>query len=450
MSIIQLTLHIINCPEEYSGNKHIEMNEDGGQIGRNPSCTVTLSDHNKYISGNHSLVTFYAGTYYLSDTSTNGTFINDNKIFKNQPIALHQDDFIVMGRYEFSVSLENMVKNIDIAIDIDPSSTEDDPLSCLDVSSTECVLGEQGIIEDLFIETKGNDINSDDPVTHIDFSMEKSIGLLDDETPQKLVQPRIERQIADDTESVHSEFDMPNMIPEDWMADSTANVMDEFKSEVAEPTIIPDVEITDLSVIPAPNVEEVAYEVERIEPYVNMKPYSEDSESIEAFFKGVGIHDLELKDRTPQLLNQMGACLRLCLDKMNKDLRTVSLFKDTTEDNSEKPSEDILRLMLSLNQQEVLSPLELLQQVSDELDSHHTHYHQAVTSLVVGQAHQYDPVAFSETLTNKQPFLTKRRVWNEYVQHYRTQLNDDVYSSDALLHEKIKEHYTTILKVENA
>jgi len=457
---MQLTLHIINCPEEYTGNKHIEMSEEGGTVGRDPNCRVTLSDHNKYISGNHSLVTFYGGTYYLSDTSTNGSFINDHKILKNQPVALHQDDLILMGRYEFSVSLENMVKNIDISVDIDPSSNNDDPLSCLDVSTTENISDSTGVIDDLFIETKGDDVNSDDPIAHIDFNMEKTIGLLDDEEPKTVQSSRADWQIPDDFESVHSEFDVPSIIPEDWMANRTADLMVELKPEptLAKSPLIsnveiieqPDIATTALTSALVSDVEIVSDDVERAIPYVKVKQTADHHETIEAFFKGLGIDELELRERSPKFFNQMGSCLRLCLDKMNNDLQMVSSFKDSAEGNNEKQSDDILRLMLSLNQQDVLSPSELLQQVFDELDSHHKTYHQAVTSFVVGQAHQYDPVAFSDELTKEQLFVSKRRIWNEYVQHYRTQLNNECYSSDVLLHEKLKEHYSTIMKVENA
>ena len=457
---MQLTLHIINCPEEYTGNKHIEMSEDGGTVGRDPSCRVTLSDHNKYISGNHSLVTFYGGTYYLSDTSTNGTFINDHKIFKNQPVALHQDDLILMGRYEFSVSLENMVKNTDISVDIDPRSNNDDPLSCLDVSTIESISDNQGVIDDLFIETQGDDVNSDDPIAHIDFNMEKVIGLLDDEEPKIVPSSRADWQIPDDFESVHSEFDVPSIIPEDWMANSTKELMVELKPEPtpARSPLISNVEITEQTDIATTalssglvsDAEIVSDDVEQVVPYVKVKQTTEHTESIDAFFKGVGIDDLALRDRSPKFFNQMGSCLRLCLDKMNTDLEMVSSFKGSAESNNEKSSDDILRLMLTLNQQDVLSPSELLQQVLDELDSHHKIYHQAVTSFVVGQAHQYDPVAFSDALTKEQLFVSKRKIWDEYVQHYRTQLNNECYSSDVLLHEKLKEHYSTIMKVENA
>jgi len=353
-----------------------------------------------------------------------------------------------------------MVKNIDISVDIDPSSNNDDPLSCLDVSTTENISDSTGVIDDLFIETKGDDVNSDDPIAHIDFNMEKTIGLLDDEEPKTVQSSRADWQIPDDFESVHSEFDVPSIIPEDWMANRTADLMVELKPEptLAKSPLIsnveiieqPDIATTALTSALVSDVEIVSDDVERAIPYVKVKQTADHHETIEAFFKGLGIDELELRERSPKFFNQMGSCLRLCLDKMNNDLQMVSSFKDSAEGNNEKQSDDILRLMLSLNQQDVLSPSELLQQVFDELDSHHKTYHQAVTSFVVGQAHQYDPVAFSDELTKEQLFVSKRRIWNEYVQHYRTQLNNECYSSDVLLHEKLKEHYSTIMKVENA
>ncbi len=82
MHLNQLTLFITKSPEEYTGSKHIEMPEGGGSLGRNPSNTVSLVDHNRFISGSHCLISIYGDTYYLSDVSTNGTLVNGNKLLK--------------------------------------------------------------------------------------------------------------------------------------------------------------------------------------------------------------------------------------------------------------------------------------------------------------------------------------------------------------------------------
>ncbi|MDF5356450.1 FHA domain-containing protein, partial [Vibrio parahaemolyticus] len=168
----QLVLFISKCPEEYTGAKHIEMPESGGSIGRSPSCSVSLADHNRFISGTHCLLSVYGDTYYISDVSTNGTMVNGNKILKNQPIAIVDGDIISLGQYEIGVSLEHVTSTLDIAADIAPERVSSDPL----VSLGDAVVEEEekvGALEDLFMETKQDDIDCHDPVAHLNFSMQR-------------------------------------------------------------------------------------------------------------------------------------------------------------------------------------------------------------------------------------------------------------------------------------
>lgn len=220
----QLVLFVSKCPEEYTGVKHIEMPESGGSIGRSPSCSVSLTDHNRFISGTHCLISVYGDTYYISDVSTNGTMVNGNKILKNQPVAIVDGDIISLGQYEIGVSLEHVTSTQDIAADIAPERVSNDPL----VSLGDAVVEEEekvGALEDLFMETKQDDIDCHDPVAHLNFSMQRDDDHLirDDEHPEPEQPKTVEstRQVVDDSFSIYSEFDQPSLIPEDWMATET-------------------------------------------------------------------------------------------------------------------------------------------------------------------------------------------------------------------------------------
>ena len=220
MRLNQLVLTIAKCPEEYTGSKHIEMPEEGGSIGRNPSCTLTLADHNRFISGTHCLISVYGDTYYISDVSTNGILINGNKVLRNQPVSLYEGDAVTLGQYEMHVVFEQVALAQDIAADIAPERDSSDPL----VNLGEPVVEEEqqvGSLEDLFMETKPDEIDGQDPITHLNFSMQRDDDfLIQDEDPRKPqpVDPiDNRRQIVDDSFSIDSEFDIPNLIPEDWL-----------------------------------------------------------------------------------------------------------------------------------------------------------------------------------------------------------------------------------------
>lgn len=168
MHLNQLTLFITKSPEEYTGGKHIEMPESGGSLGRNPSNTVSLIDHNRFISGSHCLISIYGDTYYLSDVSTNGTLVNGNKLLKNQPISLYDGDTIVLGRYEISIGLEKLSSSVNIAADISEETDSIDPLANL-AEYTADDTEDKGNIADLFKETRIDKVDSSDPVAHLNF-----------------------------------------------------------------------------------------------------------------------------------------------------------------------------------------------------------------------------------------------------------------------------------------
>ncbi|MDW3139243.1 FHA domain-containing protein, partial [Vibrio sp. 1288] len=150
----------------------------------------------------------------------NGTMVNGNKILKNQPISIVDGDVVSLGQYEIGVALEHISAVQDIAADIAPERVSNDPL----VNLGEAVVEEEekvGALEDLFMETKQDGVNTDDPIAHLKFSMQREDDYLirDVEKPEPAPAKTIEntRQVVDDSFSIPSEFDIPNLIPEDWL-----------------------------------------------------------------------------------------------------------------------------------------------------------------------------------------------------------------------------------------
>jgi type VI secretion system protein len=80
----------------------------GGSIGRAGDNDWILPDPERYLSGKHARVDFRAGTFYLVDTSSNGTFINGSKVAlgKFHDYALKEGDYIRLGAFEVLVSID--------------------------------------------------------------------------------------------------------------------------------------------------------------------------------------------------------------------------------------------------------------------------------------------------------------------------------------------------------
>ncbi|WP_394157815.1 type VI secretion system-associated FHA domain protein [Vibrio campbellii] len=504
MQTHQLVLFISKCPEEYTGAKHVEMPEGGGSVGRAPSCTLPLTDHNRFISGTHCLISVYGDTYYISDVSTNGTMVNGNKILKNQPVSIVDGDVISLGQYEIGVSLEHVTAAQDIASDIAPERVSNDPL----VNLGEAVVEEEekvGALEDLFMETKQDDVNTDDPIAHLKFSMQREDDHLirDVEKPEPTKAKPIEntRQVVDDSFSIHSEFDIPNLIPEDWLggtATSKASVEpvaeqtkqaafipEDFAQTEAVPPqtsrVEPEVTLPQQPQYQAPLDHVTSNVARRAEPvgqkweevtqafipsaqptqpetkatenqvgFVSNDPLGAESATHssdigKAFYEGLGISNPDLISNEALLFKQMGTCLRLCIDNLQKDLHEVESLKG--EQGLSEADSNLAELMLTLNSQNLLSPNELVEQMLDELNDHQIIFNKALNELLIEQSATNDPVTFANDVASKSMFTTKSKLWGEYLEFYA---NNRRQMNETSLKGLIKKNYTKAIKGSHA
>ncbi|MUK28832.1 type VI secretion system-associated FHA domain protein TagH [Aliivibrio fischeri] len=489
MHLNQLTLFITKSPEEYTGSKHIEMPESGGSLGRNPSNTVSLVDHNRFISGSHCLISIYGDTYYLSDVSTNGTLVNGNKLLKNQPISLYDGDTIVLGRYEISVGLEKLSNSVNIAADISEETDSTDPLVNL-AEYTPDEEQDKGNIADLFKETRIDKVDSSDPVAHLNFITQTNNDdhLLhgnEKKYEQKITEPVHTRQLLDDSDSVHSEFDVPNLIPEDWFSNDLANTSmppvqidepiatsseSESESE-SEPMVHSFVDSTPETIIPSVT-EQLAWEdvTQTIQPSVSTtEPKSDEffiapstsmdvypSQSIEtpfnskmsddaasAFYKGLGMSASQIEQTDEQFFQQMGNCLRLCINNLQKELSELKAIKNNEQDDS---MTNIVELMLSLNHQQLLSPNELIEQILDELDNHKLNMTNATNDVINNKLLMLHPEKFAQDVRSQSRFKASGKLWKEYIEFYQNHNNEKIDISSSVVQQKIKEQYTKRLK----
>jgi type VI secretion system protein len=85
----------------------------GGSIGRNEGNDWVLPDPERFISGNHAVISCRSGTFYVRDVSTNGTLVNGTQISKGMEQPLAEGDHLQIGEYEITVSFERTDFNTD-------------------------------------------------------------------------------------------------------------------------------------------------------------------------------------------------------------------------------------------------------------------------------------------------------------------------------------------------
>jgi len=80
--------------------------EAGGSIGRGPDNDLTLDDPGKYISRVHARIEWRGEQFYLTDTGSNPSLVNERPLGNGRERALEEGDRLVMGDYVLEVQLE--------------------------------------------------------------------------------------------------------------------------------------------------------------------------------------------------------------------------------------------------------------------------------------------------------------------------------------------------------
>ena len=101
-----LTLRINNYDLlEDGGPALITLDRRGASVGRSRAMNWVLPDPAKHISGHPFDITFHNGSYWLTDVSTNGTFLEGQRHRLDGPRQMVHGDRLVVGHYIISVEL---------------------------------------------------------------------------------------------------------------------------------------------------------------------------------------------------------------------------------------------------------------------------------------------------------------------------------------------------------
>jgi type VI secretion system protein len=82
--------------------------DQGGTIGRAPDSDWILPDMNRIVSSQHSVIEFRDGGFYLTDTSTNGVFLNEAEkpLGYGSAVRLQGGDTLGIGEYRIRTEVE--------------------------------------------------------------------------------------------------------------------------------------------------------------------------------------------------------------------------------------------------------------------------------------------------------------------------------------------------------
>ena len=84
----------------------LRIGEGGCTIGRNPDNDLPLADPERVISGLHARLEVVDGALWVTDLSTNGTFLNQaaERLPIRQAVRLTDGDTLTIGHYELVIA----------------------------------------------------------------------------------------------------------------------------------------------------------------------------------------------------------------------------------------------------------------------------------------------------------------------------------------------------------
>ena len=105
---MELILEIVSA-EKYTlgGNARKIFSPAGGTVGRAADCDWSIVDGTRRLSGRHAYISFSKGQFVVTDTSTNGVFINEAEypLGRDASYVVKDGDRLIMGALEISVFL---------------------------------------------------------------------------------------------------------------------------------------------------------------------------------------------------------------------------------------------------------------------------------------------------------------------------------------------------------
>lgn len=110
---MSLTLKIISPATLPAGQlPEFTFDENGGSIGRKPNNDFILVDPERFISSQHASISCKNGAFIITDTSTNGVFINNSRrpIGNGNSEELNDGDKISIGEFQLETILAHAAK----------------------------------------------------------------------------------------------------------------------------------------------------------------------------------------------------------------------------------------------------------------------------------------------------------------------------------------------------
>lgn len=404
---MMLTLRVISYQNQPPAQEMSLRVDDGGcSIGRKPDNDLVLPDPKRAISSLHARIDSDAGGFYVTDTSTNGTYINgiNNAVGKDNRLRLNDGDQMLIGDYVIQVNVAQddatMIKDSEApTAGESPAVADGGPSDGMSLDPLE-LLG-------------GNGADSAAPTPPAAAPPQSLIpddfDLLGDERP---AEPFSGSQ-RDDAPAEQQAFQPPNAIPEDWDPLGEEEAPPPPPAAAAPPSPPPAPPTVEPPAAPPPPAAAPA-------PSPATPPGPADQAAMQAFLDGAGLTGNSLPpEKISEFMGLAGQLLRHMTHGVMTNLAGRTNVKNemrlemttirAAENNPLKFSidvEDALRHLLFEKSKGYLGAVAAVDEAFDDMQAHHMAVLAAMRATLDGLLKRFDPQEL-ETRFHKDTFLNK-------------------------------------------
>ncbi|NOZ51717.1 MAG: type VI secretion system-associated FHA domain protein TagH [Gammaproteobacteria bacterium] len=458
---MSLTLTIVNQPSVEPGQVITMTIEQHATIGRAISNDWVLLDKSRYISGKHGSVEKVNDVYQITDTSTNGIYLNGNAspIGNGGVAVLKNGDQLLIGEFEISVRIEQ-----DIAFN-------DKPVP-LNTNASPIVLAPESSVDPLCFFPPSTPENANIPIPASSNQTPYSPGHnaldplngLNNNTPPT-------HSEGDHASPLQEPFQPPNAIPDqseaipnDWAKQQIPDMVPQDPIEAVTPeshngshgdghgntqsvNILPDNYdiIPTATTPPTPQMIPAAQQADT-PPTASAKnteqhqaTMAENNNALHAFLTSLGIPDLNIPENdVPAFMRDAGLMLRQTIQSSLSILRARSNIKSgfrmsmttiqAVENNPLKFSitlDDAINNMFTNRSNSYLHPVQALQEGFRDIENHQLAVMAGMQSALKALIEQFDPNTLESMFKQDGvggKFLAgnkKASYWDAYATHFK-------------------------------
>lgn len=444
----------------------------GGTIGRAPNNQLILPDPDKFVSRTHASIVFEAGQYFIQDSSTGGTFLNDGDLPLQQTrAALIDGTKLRIGEYELLVSIaesptlglainiEQPVRQLDF---VQGGSVLDGPFAnqasapaapAPDFFSSFIEQPESSPIHQSFIAPSVSAVPQNTSVDDLDFGdllskLEELPGA--SVSINSHVQPELpplpadffaEELVAAEPAIQAAPFQPAPVSETPAVEQATPFTMPQSEPEPITPEAFPS-SIMDSGLsepIPAPitqqvfTIHDVPEHAAPVQPAPQPALLASDDRLLREFLAGAGIHDPHFlpPEQWPAMMRTSGELLRSMVQGLMQVLRAraelksqfrVSVTTMRSVDNNPlkfTPNvDDALKLILAPTNPGFLPPKQAVSEGFNDIMNHQLAMTAGIQAALAEVLHSFDPQPIEKSQTEGVLFQKKAKCWEYYLEKY--------------------------------